>query len=98
MTFDDIVDLTDEAIRTILDETKRDDLAIALKGGSERLQTRIFGVVSDDEAREIKERREFAGPVRLSDVEYVQFGIVYKVLQLEHDGKLEIPRENDPFV
>jgi len=82
----------------IFDEADLNDWAVALKAGSEKLQNRIFGVVSDDEAREIKERREFAGPVRLSDVEYTQFGIVYKALQLAHDGKLDIPRENDPFV
>ncbi|MDP6040144.1 MAG: FliG C-terminal domain-containing protein [Candidatus Latescibacteria bacterium] len=100
MVFDDIADLTDQAIQMILDDTKfdREDWALALKGDSEKLQNRIFGMVSDDEAREMKERTEFIGPVRLSDVEYVQFGIVYRVLQLEHDGKLEIPREKDPFV
>ena len=100
MTFDDIADLSDQAIQMILDETDREDLAVALKvkGGSEKLKSRIFGMVSDDKAREIKERIERVGPVRLSDVEYVQFGIVYRVLQLAHGGKLEIPRENDPFV
>jgi flagellar motor switch protein FliG len=98
MVFDDIAELTDQDIQMVLDETEMNDWAIALKGGSEKLQGRIFEVVSEDEAISLKEKREFTGPVRLSDVEYVQFGIVYKVLQLDHEGKLDIPREKDPFV
>jgi len=97
MTFDDIADFTDQEIQMIMDETDSDDLPVALKA-AERLPGRILGMLSEAKAKDLKERMEFAGPVRLSDVERLQHGIVYRVLQLEHEGKLKIPRENDPFV
>lgn len=100
MVFDDIAELTDQELQLILDETKMEDFAIGLKGGSEKLQERVWALLSDAEAKEMKHKMRFSGPVRMSDVEFVQLGIVYRVLQLERDGKIKIHRDpkNDRFV
>jgi flagellar motor switch protein FliG len=98
MVFDDIAELADQDIQLILDETRKEDFAVGLKGGSEKLKERIWPLLSNEEEKEMKQKMDFSGPVRVSDVEFVQLGIVYRVLQLERDGKLTIPRENDPFV
>jgi len=71
--FDDIANLTDREIQMILWEVDTKDLAVALKGGADELQDRIFGNVSERVGTMIKEEIQFSGPVRMSDVEEVQF-------------------------
>ena len=98
--FDDIANLTDREIQMILREVDTKDLAIALKGGSEELQERIFGNVSERVGTMIKEEMQFSGPVRMSDVEDVQLRIVQTVRQLEEAGQVTIVRgeSTDTFV
>lgn len=98
MVYDDIAEFADEEIRMIWAETERQDWVLGLKGGSEALISRIFQIVGDEESMKIKADMKASGPSKMSKVEYVQLGIVYKVLQLEQDGKLKIPREHDPWV
>jgi len=98
--FDDIANLTDREIQMILREVDSKDLAIALKGGSEELQDRIFGNVSERVGTMIKEEMQFSGPVRMSDVEEVQLRVVQTVRQLEEAGQVTIVRggSTDEFV
>ena len=98
--FDDIANLTDREIQMILREVDTKDLAVALKGGSQELQDRIFGNVSERVGTMIKEEMEFSGPVRMSDVEDVQLRVVQTVRQLEEAGQVTIVRgdSSDVFV
>ena len=98
--FDDIANLTDREIQMILREVDTKDLAIALKGGSEELQDRIFGNVSERVGTMIKEEMQFSGPVRMSDVEEVQLRVVQTVRQLEEAGQVTIVRggSTDEFI
>ena len=98
--FDDIANLTDREIQMILREVDTKDLAIALKGGSEELQDRIFGNVSERVGTMIKEEMQFSGPIRMSDVEEVQLRVVQTVRQLEEAGQVTIVRgdSTDTFV
>lgn len=98
--FDDIANLTDREIQMILREVDSKDLAVALKGGSEELQNRIFGNVSERVGTMIKEEMKFSGPVRMSDVEEVQVRVVQTVRQLEEAGQVTIVRGDtgDVFV
>ncbi len=98
--FDDIANLTDREIQMILREVDTKDLAVALKGGSEEVQDRIFGNVSERVGTMIKEEMQFSGPVRTSDVEEVQLRVVQTVRQLEEAGQVTIVRggSTDEFV
>ncbi len=98
--FDDIANLTDREIQMILWEVDTKDLAVALKGGADELQDRIFGNVSERVGTMIKEEIQFSGPVRMSDVEEVQLRVVQTVRQLEEAGQVTIVRgdSNDVFV
>ena len=99
-TFDDIAKLTDREIQLLLREVKTKDLAIALKGTSERLKERIFANMSEEVGGKVKEEMEYAGPIRLSDVEVVQLRIVCEVRKLKEAGQIRIFRyeEGDKFV
>ena len=98
--FDDVANLTDREIQMILREVDTKDLAVALKGGSEELQERIFGNVSERVGSMLKEEMQFSGPTRMSDVEEVQLRIVQTVRQLEEAGQVTIVRgdTSDVFV
>jgi flagellar motor switch protein FliG len=98
--FDDIARLTDREIQIILKKVERKDLAVALKGGSDELKSRIFANVAEEEAKVIKEEMTYSGPVRMSDVEEVQLRIMQTVRQLGEDGEIKIVKGNkeDKFV
>jgi flagellar motor switch protein FliG len=88
--FDDIANLTDREIQLLINTIDGKDLAVGLKGGSEKLQERIFANVSEEAGAKIKEEKEFSGPVRMSDVEKAQLRIVQTVRQLEESGQIKI--------
>jgi flagellar motor switch protein FliG len=98
--FDDIQKLTDREIQMVLREVDSKDLAVALKGGSEEMQDRILGNMSERVGTMLREEIEFSGPVRMSDVEDVQLRIVQTVRQLEEAGQVTIVRgeTSDVFV
>lgn len=97
--FDDIATLTDNEIQLLLKKVDRKDLAIGLKGGCEELQARIFQNVSDEIAKDIKEKMQFSGPVRMSDVEEVQLRIVKVVRELDEKGEVMMMRRgSDVFI
>lgn len=99
-TFDDIANLSDREIQLILREVDSADLAIALRGSSIEMQNRIFANVSDRVGQMMREEMDFAGPLRLSDVEEVQLRIVQTVRGLEEAGQIVIVRGDvhDQFV
>ncbi|MFT5366353.1 MAG: flagellar motor switch protein FliG [Candidatus Latescibacterota bacterium] len=98
--FDDIANLTDREIQMVLREVDTKDLAVALKGGSDEIQERILGNMSERVGTMLKEEMQFSGPVRMSDVEEVQLRIVQTVRQLEEAGQVTVVRgdTNDVFV
>jgi flagellar motor switch protein FliG len=98
--YDDIANLTDREIQLIIKEVDEKDLAIGLKGASEALQERVLANLSEEAAAKIKEEMRFSGPVRMSDVEEVQFRTVQRIRQLEEAGQLTIIRgdNRDKFV
>ncbi len=99
-TFDDISNLTDREIQLILREVDSKDLAMALRGSTTEMQNKIFSNVSDRVGEIMQEEMDFAGPIRLSDVEEVQLRVVQTVRQLEDAGQITIVRGDaqDQFV
>ena len=90
--FDDITKLSDREIQMLLREVDSKDLATALRGSSEELTERILSNMSERVGQMIKEEMEFAGPLRLSDVESVQLRILQTVRQLEEVGQVTVIR------
>ena len=84
--------LDDRAIQRVLRDVDNNDLALALKGGNEQVQTSIFNNLSKRLAVMIKEDMEFMGPVRMKDVEEAQQKIVGVIRRLEEAGEIVISR------
>ncbi len=90
--FEDILSLDDRTIQRVLRDVDNNDLAIALKGSNEEVQTVIFNNLSKRLAVMIKEDMEFMGPVRLKDVEEAQQKIVNIIRKLEDSAEIVIAR------
>ena len=98
--FDDIAKLTDRELQVLMREVDQADLVIALKSASDEMKDKILGNLSERVRAFITEEMEFAGPMRLSEVEEVQLRIVQQVRQLEEQGQVSIVKgdSNDQFV
>ncbi len=88
--FEDILLVDDKGIQSVLKEIDNDELALALKTGSDEMKDKIFGNMSERAAQLISEDMEYMGPVRLSDVENAQQKIVDVVRRLEEAGEIII--------
>lgn len=90
--FEDILSLDDKSIQRVLREVDNNELAMALKGSTEEVQTVIFNNLSKRLAVMIREDMEFMGPVRLKDVEEAQQKIVNVIRKLEDSAEIIISR------
>lgn len=90
--FEDILSLDDKSIQRVLREVDNNELAVALKGSNEEVQTVIFNNLSKRLSAMIKEDMDFMGPIRMKDVEEAQQKIVNIIRKLEDSGEIIISR------
>ena len=98
--FDDLVNLDDRGIQTLLRSVDNQVLLLALKTADDVVQSKILGNLSKRAAEMLMEDMEVMGPARLSDVEKAQTQITQLALKLEAEGQLQIARagSDDEFV
>jgi flagellar motor switch protein FliG len=88
--FDDLIQVDDKGIQTILKEVRTEDLSLALKTAASGLKEKIFKNMSKRAAQILKEEMEMKGPAKVSDVEKAQQSIVKIARRLETEGKIAI--------
>lgn len=93
--FENIIDIDDRGVQTILREVQSDALIVALKGASEALRNKIFKNMSQRAAEMMKEDLEAKGPVRLSEVEEKQKEILAIVRRLADEGQVVIGKKGE---
>ncbi|MDX5362850.1 MAG: flagellar motor switch protein FliG [Pseudazoarcus pumilus] len=86
--FENLLDLDNRGIQTLLREVQSDSLVIALKGSSEELREKFFSNMSQRAGEMMREDLEARGPVRLSEVEAEQKEILKTVRRLAEEGQL----------
>ncbi len=89
--FEDILNIDDRGIQTILKEVSREDLVLALKSASEALKNKIINNMAERAAEMLKDEMESKGPVKVSEVEDAQMNITKITRVLEEEGKVIIP-------
>ena len=94
--FEDIAKLPDQDISAILKNVESSQWALALKGASEELISKIYKNISKRAAKMLQEEIKYLGPQRSSDVEQVQREIVDIMRSLEDAGDVCRP-ESDAF-
>jgi flagellar motor switch protein FliG len=88
--FEDLLLLSEEAIKEVLGKVDRKLLTVALKGTSEQLRTHFLSVMSQRGAEMLKEDMDALGPVKIKEVESAQQQIIAVVRQLEAEGTISL--------
>ncbi len=96
--FEDIIQLDDRAIQSILKETDVKDLAMALKGVNPEVQEKIYRNMSERAVSMLREDMEFMGPVKLRSVEEAQQKVVAAIRRLEEAGEITIGRGEEDIL
>jgi flagellar motor switch protein FliG len=91
-TFEDVAGLDDRSVQMVLKEVDQKDLAIALRGVSEDVRSRIFSNMSERGAELLREEIDFQPPQRKRVVEEAQGRIVAVVRRLEEAGAIVLSR------
>ncbi|WP_418060321.1 flagellar motor switch protein FliG [Pimelobacter simplex] len=93
--FEDIVGLDDRSVQQVLRQVDTAELALALKGVSDAVRTKITSNLSERAAENLLEEVELLGAVRLAQVEEAQQGVIRTIRQLEEQGQIMVRRGND---
>ncbi|MGD8591382.1 MAG: flagellar motor switch protein FliG [Gammaproteobacteria bacterium] len=88
--FDNLNEVGDRDIQTILREISSDSLVLALKGADEPLKEKIFKNMSKRASEMLRDDLEAKGPVRLSDVETAQKEILAVARRLAESGDISL--------
>jgi flagellar motor switch protein FliG len=86
--FDNLVEVDDRGMQTLLREVSSDQLLLALRGAADNLKDKIFSNMSSRAAEMLKDDLEAAQPARLSDVEAAQKEILSVARRLADAGDI----------
>jgi flagellar motor switch protein FliG len=92
--FDNLVELDDRAIQTILREVSTEVLILALKGAEEDLKDKVFKNMSKRAGEMLRDDLDARGPVRLSDVEGAQKEVLAVARRLAESGEIVLDSKN----
>jgi flagellar motor switch protein FliG len=93
--FEDIVTLDDRSVQQVLRQVETDVLATALKGVAQSVRDKVTSNLSERAAENLLDEIQVLGPVRLSQVEEAQQGVIRTIRELEEQGQIMIRRGGD---
>lgn len=88
--FDNLNELADRDIQTILREISSESLVLALKGAEDSLKEKILNNMSKRAAEMLRDDLETKGPVKVSDVEGAQKEILSIARRLADSGDISL--------
>ena len=97
-TFENLVDVDNRAIQTMMRNVDQDLLMTALKGASEFVKEKFFDNMSSRARVMFIDDMEAKGPLRISDVEEAQKNIMRTARKLSDAGELVLAGRGDDFV
>jgi flagellar motor switch protein FliG len=96
--FEDLAELDDRGMQTLLREVPSPTLITALKGAEPEVREKIFGNMSKRAADMMRDDLEVKGPVRLSEVDAAQKEVLAIARKLSDAGQLSLAAGGDEFV
>ena len=96
--FDNLADLDDRAVQSVLREVSSEQLALALRGADNRVREKITGNMSQRAAEILVEDMEARGPVRLAEVEAAQKEILAVVRRMADNGDIQIAAKAEVLI
>jgi len=95
LVFEDLLELSDKDIQSVLKHISSDDLVRALKGAPEALAESFFKNMSQRASEIMREDMQVMGPMKLADVEEAQQNILQTVRKLDEDGTISLGGGDD---
>jgi flagellar motor switch protein FliG len=92
--FDDLVRVSEQDIRTALDEEDTDTWALALAGGAAPVRAKVLSALQASSSERLRDALERLGPFRLSDSEAAQHEIAEKLRRLYDRGRISLPESS----
>ena len=86
--FDNLIDVDDRGIQTILREVQQESLLKAIKGADESLKNKITSNMSKRAAEMLMDDLEALGPISVSEVETAQKEILSIARRLADAGEI----------
>lgn len=96
--FDNLLDLDDKSLGTLLRTVESDRLVLALKGADERTRQRFFGCMSQRAAQTIQDELADRGLTRLAEVQDAQKEILATARRLSETGQIMLGAKGDDYV
>jgi flagellar motor switch protein FliG len=97
--FDNLADLVDRDMQTVLREISSGNLVLALKTANDKVKQRIFNNMSKRAAHMLQEDLDAKGPVKIADVEAAQKEILLTVRRLAEAGEISLrAKVSDEYV
>jgi flagellar motor switch protein FliG len=96
--FEDLVELDDRGMQTLLREVPSGTLITALKGAEPEVREKIFANMSKRAADMLRDDLEVKGPVRLSEVDAAQKEVLATARKLADAGQLNLSAGGEEFV
>ncbi|MDC0662172.1 flagellar motor switch protein FliG [Marinobacter sp. SS21] len=88
--FDNLKDIDDRGIQSLLREVSSDVLVVALKGADDAVKDKIFNNMSKRAAELLQDDLEAKGPVRVSEVEAAQKDIITIARRMAEAGEITL--------
>lgn len=95
--FEELLNLNDRGMQTLLREISSEQLLLALKGASEALKSKIFSNMSKRTAEMLRDDLEAAPPAKASEIESAQKEILLIVRNLAGSGSSVFGRDERMF-
>ncbi|GAB3789553.1 flagellar motor switch protein FliG [Dyella agri] len=96
--FEDLAELDDRGMQTLLREVPSGILITALKGAEPAIREKIFANMSKRAADMMRDDLEVKGPVRLSEVDAAQKEVLAAARKLADSGQLSLGGGGDEYV
>lgn len=88
--FEDLQNVSQDALRKLLAQVDRKVLTMALKGSSPQLKQHFTSVMSSRAAEMLVEDMQALGPVRIRDVQEAQQALIAAARQLQEKGEISL--------
>jgi flagellar motor switch protein FliG len=92
--FADLLNISKEALQTLVGQADRRVLTLALKGTSGQMKKRLTSIMSSRAAEMLEEDLQALGPVRIRDVEEAQMQIMALAAKLQADGTISLKSDS----
>ena len=96
--FDTLLDVDDRGIQTLLREVSNELLVVALKGCDPAVRDKILNNMSKRAAALLREDMEARGPIKLSEVEEAQKGILDIARRMADAGDINLGQGDEEYV